>query len=94
MIKSFKSKALKLFWEKDDTSKVQPGHIRRVGYILQTLHGANGPDGMMLPGFKTHPLKGDRKGDWASTVQANWRITYRFEGGNATLIDYEDYHGR
>ncbi|MCB0058359.1 MAG: type II toxin-antitoxin system RelE/ParE family toxin, partial [Caldilineaceae bacterium] len=39
-----------------------------------------------------HELAGDRKGVWSVTVQANWRITFRFVDGNAEDVDYEDYH--
>ena len=47
---------------------------------------------MNSPGLALHPLKGDRKGTWSVTVQANWRITFRFEDGNAEVANYEDYH--
>jgi len=39
-----------------------------------------------------HPLKGNRKGIRAVTVRANWRVTFRFEGGDAYDVDLEDYH--
>jgi proteic killer suppression protein len=45
-----------------------------------------------LPGFGLHGLRGDRKGTWAVVVNKNWRITFRFEGGNAYDVDFEDYH--
>ena len=44
------------------------------------------------PTFRLHELKGDRKDTWSVTVQANWRITFRFSGGDADDVDYEDYH--
>jgi len=37
-------------------------------------------------------LKGDRKGFWAVTVRANWRVIFRFEDGDAFDVDYVDYH--
>ena len=37
-------------------------------------------------------LKGDKKGVWSVTVQANWRITFRFYEGDAEIVNYEDYH--
>ncbi len=40
----------------------------------------------------THPLKGNRKGEWGMTVTKNWRITFRFEAGDAVEVDLEDYH--
>ena len=39
-----------------------------------------------------HPLKFDRKGEWAMSVSGNWRITFRFADENATDLDLEDYH--
>jgi proteic killer suppression protein len=47
---------------------------------------------MDLPGFRLHPLKGPRTGIWAISVSGNWRITFRFEDGNAHIVNYEDYH--
>jgi toxin HigB-1 len=45
-----------------------------------------------LPGFRPHPLKGDRAGYWAVTVSGNWRIVFRFAGGRASDVDLIDYH--
>ncbi|MGO9056032.1 MAG: type II toxin-antitoxin system RelE/ParE family toxin [Candidatus Binataceae bacterium] len=39
-----------------------------------------------------HQLKGKLKGFWAVTVRANWRITFRFDSGNACDVDLDDYH--
>ena len=47
---------------------------------------------MALPGLRLHPLKGSRKGTRAVSVSGNWRVTFKFEGGDAELVDYEDYH--
>ena len=47
---------------------------------------------MNQPTFRFHSLKGDRKGVWTVTVRANWRVTFRFEGGDAYDVDLEDYH--
>ena len=44
------------------------------------------------PGWKLHPLKGDLAGHWAVTVNGNWRLTFRFIGSDAALVDYQDYH--
>jgi proteic killer suppression protein len=29
---------------------------------------------------------------WAVSVSGNWRLTFRFEGEDAILVDYQDYH--
>lgn len=47
---------------------------------------------MDLPQFRLHPLTGGRKGQWAVTVRANWRIVFRFEGGAVEDVDFVDYH--
>ena len=47
---------------------------------------------MDIPGFNLHPLKGNRKGEWAVSVSGNWRITFKFQDGNAEVLNYEDYH--
>ncbi len=47
---------------------------------------------MDLPGFRLHPLKGDRTGYWSVRVSHNWRVVFRFEGAHATDVDLVDYH--
>ena len=60
--------------------------------MLTVLDVAAGPADMDLPGWGLHPLKGSRRGTWAVSVSGNWRLTWRFDGENATDVDYEDYH--
>jgi proteic killer suppression protein len=59
---------------------------------LAQLDVASKPDDMDLPGFKLHPLKGDRAGFWSVTIGANWRVIFKFEGGDVTDVDLTDYH--
>lgn len=47
---------------------------------------------MGLPGWGLHPLKGTLAGHWSIWVNGNWRMTFRFEGTDAVLVDYRDYH--
>jgi len=47
---------------------------------------------MDLPGFRLHPLKGELRGHWTVWVSGNWRVTFRFEAGDAYDVDYVDYH--
>lgn len=92
MIASFRHKGLKRFYEDDDRSKLPPELVGRIALILAALDTAYGPDDMTDPSFRLHPLKGDRKGQWAVTVRANWRIVFGFAGGNAIDVDFVDYH--
>lgn len=92
MIKGFKHRGLKRFFEKGDTSKVQPAHIERLQILLFALNEAAEIAEMDLPGFGLHALKGDLKNHWAVKVSSNWRMTFIFENGNAYVVDYQDYH--
>ncbi len=47
---------------------------------------------MRIESYRLHRLKGDLSGCWSVTVRANWRITFRFEGGDAFDVDLADYH--
>ena len=48
---------------------------------------------MNAPGYALHPLRGDDlEGHRAVRVSGNWRLTFAFEGEDAILVDYQDYH--
>ena len=92
MIKSFVHKGLEKFYHTGTTSGIQPVHAKRLRLIMTLLDAAVAVEDMNAPGLNLHMLKGTRKGIWTVTVQANWRVTFRFEGGNAQIVNYEDYH--
>jgi proteic killer suppression protein len=60
--------------------------------LLTALHAASGPQDLGAPSYRLHRLKGDSDGAWSVRVNGNWRVTFRFEGEDAVLIDYQDYH--
>jgi proteic killer suppression protein len=92
MIQSFGHKGLKRLFENGESKGIRPDHVERVENILAVLNRARKPDDMNLPGFRLHPLKGDRKGYWSVTVRANWRVTFRFQEGHACDVSLIDYH--
>jgi proteic killer suppression protein len=92
MIQSIRHKGLKRLYEDDDPRGVIAEHGVKLRDILVRLDASGSVADMDVPGFKLHPLKGDRRGFWAITVQANWRVIFRFEDGDALDIDYVDYH--
>ena len=47
---------------------------------------------LRVAGWQLHELKGPRAGTWSIRVTRTWRITFRFEDGDAYDVDYEDYH--
>ncbi|MSQ60466.1 MAG: peptidase [Betaproteobacteria bacterium] len=92
MIKSFLHKGLERFFRTGSRAGIQPAHARRLRLQLARLDTANGAEDMNLPGWRLHALKGDLKGHWAVWVGQNWRMTFRFDGEHAVLVDYRDYH--
>lgn len=93
MIHSFKSNVLKALWERGRTKGIDPQSVKKIQRVLSALNTATAPEDMRLPGFKFHELKGDRKGQYAVTVRANFRIVFEWENGKALRVDEEDYHG-
>ncbi len=92
MIRNFRSRALKRFFERGDESRIRADHRETVRDILARLNASAAPEDMDLSGFRLHPLKGEYAGFWAVTVRANWRVVFRFEEGHAVDVDYLDYH--
>ena len=92
MIRSFKHKGLARFFETGSKSGIQAQHAERLRLILGRLSAASKREDMGLPGLRLHQLKGTRKGIWAVWVSGNWRITFKFVGADAEVVDYEDYH--
>ena len=92
MIKSFVHKGLKKIFLTGNKDGIQAKHAERLRLILAQLNQAKVIEDMQIPSLALHELKGSRKKTWAVTVQANWRITFRFENGDAEIVDYEDYH--
>ena len=92
MIRSFKHKGLARFFEAGSKAGIQAQHAERLRLILGRLNAAAEPTDMNLPGLRLHPLRGARKGIWAVWVSGNWRVTFRFNGADAEVVDYEDYH--
>jgi toxin HigB-1 len=93
MIVSFKSKALKRYWTKGDDTGIRPDWRTKVRLILTRLDAAFEAAELDVPGFGFHLLKGNRAGRFAVSVSRNWRITFTWQGENATDVDMEDYHG-
>ena len=75
-----------------DPSRVAPDLVDRVALALADPDNAVTASDLDLPGYRLHPLKGDLKGHWSISISGNWRITFRFEDGDAYDVDLTDYH--
>lgn len=92
MILDFIHKGLEKFYRTGSKAGIQAKHADKLRRILSSLDVASCADDLDLPSYRLHKLKGSRKGVWSITVQANWRVTFRFVGEDIELINYEDYH--
>ena len=92
MIRTFRHRGLKRLFQLGDPSKVRADQARRIADLLGHLDRAQHPSDLALPGYRLHALKGDLKGTWSATISGNWRITFRFDNGDAFAVDLVDYH--
>lgn len=92
MIKSWKHKGLKNFFLTGSHAGINSQHAKKIGFILQLLNASSHPEQMDMPGYDFHRLHGDLKGYFSVAVRANWKIIFQFEGEDAILVDYLDYH--
>ena len=92
MIKSWKHSGLEVFFKTGKTVAILNNHAKKLKIILQLLNAADKPERLDFPGMRFHQLKGDKKGYFSVTVSANWRVIYKFDGEDAILVDYLDYH--
>jgi proteic killer suppression protein len=92
MIKSWKHKGLEEFFTSGRKAGIRPDHASKLKRQLAQLNVAQSPQDMNLPGWRLHGLEGRLADHFAVTVNGNWRMTFRFEGTDAVLVDYQDYH--
>lgn len=92
MIKGFKHKGLEKFFTTGSTKGVQAKHSTKLRVQLAMLNASTEIEDMDKPGWGLHQLKGQRSEIWSIKVSGNWRLTFRFEGGDAYIVNYEDYH--
>ena len=92
MIIVIRHKGLRRLYEMDDARGVLADHADKLRRILARLDAASAASDMDLPGYRLHALKGTKTGHHAVSVNGNWRVIFRIAAGNATDIDYVDYH--
>ncbi|MCE7530182.1 type II toxin-antitoxin system RelE/ParE family toxin [Polynucleobacter sp. IMCC 29146] len=87
-----KSTGLQLFFETGKKSGIQAAHANKLGRQLARLHVAKKWEDMNIPGWGLHLLKNKLKDHYSISVNGNWRMTFKFEGEDVVLVDYQDYH--
>ena len=92
MIKLFRHRGLERLFRDGSKAGINAAHAERLKNQMAVLNRATSPSGMNVPGWGLHPLHKELAGHWAVKVSGNWRLTFRFEGQDAILVDYQDYH--
>jgi proteic killer suppression protein len=92
VIKSFRHKGVEQYFKTGSKARIQAKHAERLRKQLFALDSARAPQDMNAPGWRLHRLRGDLENHWAVDVSGNWRLTFAFEGEDAVLVDYKDYH--
>jgi proteic killer suppression protein len=92
MIKSFAHKGLRRLFETGKSRGVAADLQKRLIRQMDVLNAALVAQDMNLPGYRFHELRGDRRGAYSVTVSGNWRLTFKFQNGDAHDVDLEDYH--
>jgi proteic killer suppression protein len=92
MIKRFRHKGLRRFYETGDMRGINAQHAAWLRILLTSLDAAASPADVNNPGYRLHPLKGVCKGQWAISVSGNWRLVFAFDGEDVTDVDLIDYH--
>ena len=92
MIKSFKHSGLEKFFKTGSKAGIQPAHAAKLEILLSALNMAKRVNNMDVESWGLHPLRGNFAGHWSVKVNGNWRITFRFTGNDAEVVDYQDYH--
>lgn len=92
MIKSWKHKGLRQFFETGTKAGIVSEHASKLETRLNALNLAEKIEDLNFPGYKLHRLKGDRKNVWSIRVTGNWRLTFEFTDSDVYILNYEDYH--
>ena len=92
MILRFRHKGLERLFTHGDASGVNPQLAAKLRRMLILLDRGTEPAALNAPGYRLHPLRGDRAGQWSAWVSGNWRLVFEFDGEDATNVDLIDYH--
>jgi toxin HigB-1 len=92
VIKSFRHAGLEKFFKTGSKAGIQPHHAARSRRLLTALDAAKSASDLSKPvSYGLHRLKGAEQ-HWSVWVSGNYRLTFNFEGTDAILVDYRDYH--
>ena len=90
-IESVRHKGIRELFVDGRTRRIDKRQQKKIIELLDILDAAMAAKD--LTGVSDfHPLKGNRRGEYAVHVTGNWCLTFRFMDGQVLDLDYEDYH--
>ena len=92
IVNTFRHKGLQKFFCVRKLGRDPADHASRLRMQLAALDTAQKIEDMSIPGFRLHPFKGREEGRWSIWVHGSWRLTFEFQNGDVSLLDYDDYH--
>lgn len=93
MILSFGDKETRELYRIGKSKRFPPDIWRRALRKLEVIDKAETLDDLRVPpGNRLEALKGDRAGYYSIRINDQWRITFKFQNGNALEVKIEDYH--
>ena len=93
MIKTWANRGSQRFHAEGKSSPFRGLDVEGAQDLLAALDAAQSlQDLSPLKSVGLHKLKGGRAGQWAMTVNARWRICFRFKNGDARDVEIIDYH--
>ena len=93
MIRSWRNSVTRKVWDGGQPNGLGGLDFEAAIDLLLALNVAKSlSDLSPLRSIGLHKLKGDRKGQWAMTVNERWRICFDFRKGDAYEVEIVDYH--
>ncbi len=92
MIKGFADRNTEALFQRKPRKRFRP--LARVALRkLLILHAASSLDDLKVPpGNRLEKLKGDRKRPYSIRINDQWRVCFRWKGGDAYDVEIVDYH--
>jgi len=93
MIRSWRNSVTRKVWEGERPNQLRGLDLETAIDLLLALNVAKAlTDLSPLKSVGLHKLKGERRNQWAMTVNERWRICFEFRNGDAYEVEIVDYH--
>jgi proteic killer suppression protein len=93
VIKTFKDKHTQQLYATGKSRRLPADVLQRARRRLEYVDLATCLDDLKVPpSNRLHALSRDRAGQYAISINDQWRICFRFERGDAYDVEITDYH--